>query len=158
MVSIHCVGELARFGGRQRVVQEAIRVEPESVVECPVSAFERDQRGECRYVRVWILPLIVMNVVAVQNDPRILRDVHPVVYKVFRRIMRRRYPKWRVGTYHLKGQTTRENGVTNSSFTACLFNDGADVRKLLLILCTRPIVTANHLVEFCMSASLDFRM
>jgi hypothetical protein len=43
MVSIHCVGELTRLGGRQCVAQEPIRVETESVAESRVSAFGRDQ-------------------------------------------------------------------------------------------------------------------
>jgi hypothetical protein len=100
-----------------------------------------------------------MNLVAVQNYRRILWDVHPVVYKVFRRKVWRSYPKWRVGAQYLKRQTTREKRETElSSFAVYLFDDGTDVRELLFIRCTRPIVTANHLVEFCMSASLDFRM
>jgi hypothetical protein len=100
-----------------------------------------------------------MNLVAVQNYRRILWDVHSVVYKVFRRKVWRSYPKWRVGAQHLKRQTTcEERGTESSSFTAYLFDDGADVRKLPFIRCTGPVVTANHLVEFCMSASLDFRM
>jgi hypothetical protein len=103
MISIHCVGELTRFGGRQCVVQKSIRVETESVVGCPVLVYEPEQRGEWSCARVWVLLLVVMNGVAVQNDPRILWDVHPVVYKVFRRIVWRRYPKWRVCTQHLKG-------------------------------------------------------
>jgi hypothetical protein len=41
---------------------------------------------------------------------------------------------------------------------AYLLDDGSDVRKAVLILRIRPMVTANHLVEFCMSASLDFWM
>ena len=40
-------------------------------------------------------------------------------------------------------------------FAAYLLDDGPDVRKTLLILCTRPIVSANHLVKFGMSASLN---
>jgi hypothetical protein len=43
MVSIHCIEELTRLGGRQCVAQETIRVENESVAECRVSAFGRDQ-------------------------------------------------------------------------------------------------------------------
>ncbi len=43
-------------------------------------------------------------------------------------------------------------------FAAYLLDDGPDVRKALLILCSRPIVSANHLIKFGMSASLDFWM
>ena len=35
VIPIHCIGEFARFGGRQCVTQEAIRVESKSVVGCP---------------------------------------------------------------------------------------------------------------------------
>ena len=43
-------------------------------------------------------------------------------------------------------------------FAAYLLDDGPDVWKALLILRTRPIVPADHLVKLCMSASLDFRV
>ncbi len=43
-------------------------------------------------------------------------------------------------------------------FATYLLDNGPYVRKALLILCSRPTVLANHLVKFCMSASLDFWM
>ena len=43
-----------------------------------------------------------MDSVAVENERCILRDVHPVVDKVFGGIVRRRYPKRRVGALYLK--------------------------------------------------------
>ncbi len=122
-------------------------------------SLERDQRGESRYVRIRIPLLVVMNVVEVENENCILGDVHPVVYKVFCRKVRRRYPKWRVDAQHLGRQMTCEKREAKSlSFIAYLLDDGPDVRKTLLILCTRPIVSADHLVKLCMSASLDFRV
>ena len=119
--------------------------------------FERDRRVESRCLRIWILLLVVMNVVEVQNQHCVLGDVHPVVYKVFCRKVRRRYPKWRVDAQHLGRQMTCEKREAKLlSFIAYLLDDGPDVRKTLLILRSRPIVSANHLVKFGMSASLNF--
>jgi hypothetical protein len=42
-----------------------------------------------------------MNVVAVEDDARVLRYEHPIVYKVLGREVRRRQPERRVGTLHL---------------------------------------------------------
>ena len=53
-------------------------------------------------VRVRIPLLVVMDCVEVENEHRVLRDVHPVVDKVFRGKVRRRRPKRRVGALHLR--------------------------------------------------------
>ena len=39
-----------------------------------------------------------------------------------------------------------------------LLDDSPNVWKALLVFRTRPIVPANHLVEFCVGPSLDFWM
>ena len=118
---------------------------------------ERDQQGERGCVRVGVSLLVVMKFIAVQKDHCILRYVHPVVHKVFGGKVRHSEPKWRVGAQHLKGQTTCEE-VETISFVAYLLNDCPDVRKALLVLSTRPIVSANHLVKLCMSTSSNFWM
>jgi hypothetical protein len=109
MIPVHCVWELARFGGRQLVIQEAIWVKNGSVARCPLLSFVQDQKGGNRCIRVRIPLLVVMNVVAVHNERRVLWDVHPVIHKVFGGGVRRWYPKWWVGAHHLKekGQLVR---------------------------------------------------
>jgi hypothetical protein len=124
-------------------------------------SFERDQREESRCVRIRILLLVEVNVIEVHDEHCILRDVHPVVYKVFGRKVRRWYPKWRVRAQHLGRETTcekRELETKVPGIAAHLLDDGPDVWETLLILCTWPIVSADHLVKFCMSACLDFWM
>ena len=59
------------------------------------------------------------------------------------------------------GETTcekRELETKVPGIAAHLLDDGPDVWETLLILCTWPIVTADHLVKFCMSTCLDFWM
>src|SRR5260221_13828330 len=98
----------------------------------------------------------MMEFVGVQNECRILRDVHPVVHKVLHRKVWRRNPKWGMDAQHLMRQIICEMRETKPpTFASYLLDDRPDVRKTLLILCTRPIVSANNIVEFCMSASLD---
>jgi hypothetical protein len=98
----------------------------------------------------------MMKFVGVQNECRVLWYVHPVVHKVFHRKVWRRNPKWRVDAQHLVRKIICEKRETKLSTFAYLLDDRLDVRKALLILCTRPTVSANNIVEFCMSASLDF--
>ena len=59
----------------------------------------REIRAWC--VRVWVLLLVVMNFIAIENEARVLRNVHPIVYKVFRRIVRRCQPERRMRAPHL---------------------------------------------------------
>ena len=103
VVPVHRIGQLARFGARQLVAQEAFRVESESIVEWRTALSTSplfETRSCC--LRVWILLFVVMNFVAIENNSRVLRNVHPIVYKVFCRIVRRRQPKWRMCTLHLR--------------------------------------------------------
>ena len=97
----------------------------------------------------------MMEFVGVQNECRILRDVHPVVHKVLRRKVWRRNPKWGMDAQHLRQIICEKRETDPPTFASYLLDDRPDVRKALLILCIRPIVSANNIVEFCMSASLD---
>jgi len=63
---------------------------------------------EVRGLRVWIFLFVVMYFVAVENEPRVLRYVHPVVHKVLGREVRRRQPERRVSALDLKGTEDRE--------------------------------------------------
>ena len=65
------------------------------------------QVGGC--VRVWILLLVVMHRVEVENEHCVLRDVHPVVYKIFGGKVWRRRPKRCVDALHLKETDELEN-------------------------------------------------
>lgn len=44
------------------------------------------------------------------------------------------------------------------NLAAHLLNDSPDVRKPVLVLCSRPEVSADHVVKFFMCASLNFWM
>jgi hypothetical protein len=96
-----------------------------------------------------------MDFVAVEDERCVLRDVHPVVYKVFGGIVRRRYPKRRVGALYLKKQA-RLRSETGNGRVSYLLDDGLDIRKALLVLCTRPGISANHAVKLRMSSGLNF--
>jgi hypothetical protein len=117
---------------------------------------ERDQAEISGCVRIWILLLIVMDSITIENDRCVLRDVHPVVYKVFCRIVRRWYPKRRVDPLHLRTQIAIEETINGQSFVAYLLDDGSDVRKGFLVLCTWPTISANHTVKFRMGSGLNF--
>lgn len=108
-------------------------------------------------VRIRIPLLIMMYFIAIENDCCVLRDVHPVVYKVFCRIVWWWYPKWRADTLHLRMQIAIEKETINGqSFAAYLLDNGSDVRKGLLVLCTWPAISTNHAVKFCMGSGLNF--
>jgi hypothetical protein len=99
----------------------------------------------------------MMYAIAIENDRRVLRDVHPIVYKVFCRIVRRWYPKRRADPLHLRIQIAIEKEAINGqNFVAYLLDDGSDVRKALLVLCTWPTISANHAVKFRMGSGLNF--
>jgi hypothetical protein len=99
----------------------------------------------------------MMYSIAIENDCCVLRDVHPVVYKVFCRIVRRRYPKRRTDPLHLRIQITIEKeAIDGQYFVAYLLDDGSDVRKVLLILCTWPTISTDHAVKFSMGSGLNF--
>jgi hypothetical protein len=118
---------------------------------------ERDQAGISGCVRIRVPLLIMMYSVTIENDSCVLRDVHPVVYKVFGRIVRRRYPKRRADAFHLRIQIAIENETINGrSLVAYLLDDGSDVRKALLVLCTWPTISTNHAVKFRMGSGLNF--
>jgi hypothetical protein len=118
---------------------------------------ERDQAEISGCVRIWILLLIVMDSIAIENDSCVLRDVHSVVYKVFCRIVRRRYPKRRADPLHLRIHIAIEKETINSQiFIAYLLDDGSDVRKAFLVLCTWPTISANHTVKLLMGSGLNF--
>ena len=97
-----------------------------------------------------------MDFVAVENERCVLRDVHPVVDKVFGGMVRRWYPKRRVGALYLKTQARLSWDRKWPSFAAYLFDDGLNIRKTLLFLCTRPGIAANHAVKLRMGSSLNF--
>jgi hypothetical protein len=97
MIPVHCVGKLARFGTSQGVAQEAVRVESKSVrarngdeERSLLVSIERSEKiakprkgkGRVKSLRVGILVLVVMDFVAVENERRVLRYVHPIVHKV----------------------------------------------------------------------------
>jgi hypothetical protein len=95
--------------------------------------------------------------IAIENDRCVLRDVHPVIYKVFCRMVRRWYPKRRADALHLRIQIAIDKETINGlSFLAYLLDDGSDVREALLILCARPTVSANDAVKFRMGPGLNF--
>ena len=127
MVPVHRVGELARFGTSQCVAHVAVRVESESisrraVVEKPFVRNQPSKRSkgrgegemEVRDLRVWIFIFVVMDLVAVEDEPRVLRYVHPVVHKVLGREMRRSQPERRVSALDLKGREDREKREAKS--------------------------------------------
>jgi hypothetical protein len=68
---------------------------------CQQPSFEMRSEGGW-HLRVRILLLVVMDFVAIENDSRVLRNVHPIVYKVFCRVVRRRQPKWRMCALRLR--------------------------------------------------------
>jgi hypothetical protein len=101
----------------------------------------------------------MMYSIAIENERCILRDVHPVVYKVFGRMVRRWYPKRRADALHLRIQIIaieKETINGRSSFSAYLLDDGSDVRKVLPVFCTWPTVSANDAVKFRMGSGLNF--
>jgi len=69
---------------------------------------------EVRDLRVWIFIFVVMDLVAVEDEPRVLRYVHPVVHKVLGREMRRSQPERRVSALDLKGREDREKREAKS--------------------------------------------
>ncbi len=119
-------------------------------------------------LRVWVFLFVVMDFVAIEDDCRVLRYVHPVVHKVLSREVRRSQPERRVGALHLKETEDCEKreaklprfelGRGLGDNTTYLLDDGTNVRKALLVFHTWPIVPANHLVEFSMGSNLDFWM
>ena len=96
-----------------------------------------------------------MYFVAIENYYRVLRNVHPIVYKVFCRTVRRPEPKWCVYALHLRKYTGVRNQTQYRRVSEYLLDDGSDVWKPLLIICTRPTVSADHTVEFSMGPSLN---
>ena len=107
VVPVHRIWKLARFGACQIVTQKSIRVERKSVASnmdghSQLSVSSRAGEGKYRNVRIRISLFVVMNVVAVEDHHRLLRDVHPVVYKVLGRIVRRRHPRRCVRALDLK--------------------------------------------------------
>jgi hypothetical protein len=118
---------------------------------------ERDQAEINGCVRIRIPLLIMMYTIAIENDRCVLRNVHPVVYKVFCRMVRRRYPKRRADALYLRIRVVVEKETINDrGFVAYLLDDGSDVRKALLVLCTWPTISANHAVKFRMGSGLNF--
>jgi hypothetical protein len=61
-------------------------------------------------------------------------------------------------TLHLQKQTSVRSEMTSPSFAAYLLDDGPDVRKAMLVICTRPTIPAHHAVKFCMGPCLDLRV
>jgi hypothetical protein len=45
--------------------------------------------------------------------------------------------------------------TTSPNFATYLFDDGPDVWKALLVVYSRPSISANHAVKFCMGPGLD---
>jgi hypothetical protein len=45
--------------------------------------------------------------------------------------------------------------INGRSFVAYLLDDGSDVRKVLLVLCTWPAISTNHAVKFRMGSGLN---
>jgi hypothetical protein len=113
MVSVHWIGEVARFSTRQCVPQEALRFESKSNRGGALVSFEQDQTEARWCVRVWILLLVVMDCEEVKNEHCILRDVHPVVNKVFGGKVRWGCPKRRVGAHHLRRETSLRSEAQN---------------------------------------------
>jgi hypothetical protein len=110
-----------------------------------------------RCVRIWIPLLIMVYSITIKNDRCVLRDVHPVVYKVFCRIVWRWYPKWRADPLYLRKQIAIEmEAINGRRYVVYLLDDGSDVRKVLLVLCTWPTISANHAVKFRMGSGLNF--
>ena len=66
------------------------------------------------FVRVGILLLVMMNLVAVENNGRVLRDVHSVVHKVLSGIVWLPHPERRVRALDLSD--SRETGNRTSAF------------------------------------------
>ena len=109
-----------------------------------------------------------MDFVTIKDDGRVLRYVHPVVQEVLGREVRRSQPERRVGPFHLQQTEDCEKRETKlprlelrrglGDKTTYLLDDGTNVWKTLLVFHTRPIVPANHLVEFSVGSSLDFWM
>ena len=77
------------------------------------SRVERDQSEISGCLRIWIPLLIMMYSITIENDRCVLRDVHPVVYKVFCRIVWRWYPKRGAGALHLRIQIAIEKETLN---------------------------------------------
>jgi hypothetical protein len=99
-----------------------------------------------------------MDRVEVENEHCVLRNVHPVVYKVFGGKVRRRRPKRRMDTLYLINRQTslRIEPRNRPNFAAYLLDDGPGVREVLLVFCTRPSISAEHAVKLRMGASLNF--
>ena len=97
-----------------------------------------------------------MDFVAVENERCVLRDIHPVVDKVFCRIVRRRYPKRRVGAFYLTKRERSSRDRKWPSFAAYLLDDGLNIRKALIVFCAWPGISANHAVKLRMGSSLNF--
>jgi hypothetical protein len=61
----------------------SVQFEGKPIVGDPLVSIERDLTEMSWCVRIRISLLVVMNLVTVEKERRILRDVQPVVYKVF---------------------------------------------------------------------------
>ena len=96
-----------------------------------------------------------MYIVAVENDGRVLGDVHSVVHKILSGMVRRRHPERRVHALDLRDNRETRNRRSNFGCTH-LLDDGPDVWEALFVLCRRPVITANHGVEFSVCSSLNF--
>jgi hypothetical protein len=109
-----------------------------------------------------------MDFVTIQDDTRVLWYIHHIVHKVLGREVWRSQPERRVGALHLQETEDREKrevklprfglGRGLDDNTTYLLDDGTNIRKTLLVFHTRPIVPANHLVEFSVRSRLDFWM
>jgi hypothetical protein len=94
-----------------------------------------------------------MNIVTVENKRCVLGNVHPIVHKIFGRIVGCTHPKRRVHALHLR--IYKKKSVHLFMYGTHFFDDGSDIWQVLFVFGRWPIISANHRIELCMRLGKD---
>ncbi len=73
----------------------------------------------------------MVNIVTVENNRRVLWNVHPIVHKVLGRIVGCSHPKRRVRALHLRKCETQSAHLF--TYSTHFFDDGPDIREAMLV-------------------------
>ena len=128
------------FCAAQLIPEVAVRVECETSSQLKFTSGAANGKTIGRsHLRVWVARFVVMQGKAVQNYSTALGNIHPVVHKIFGGTVRRRVP---------------ERGVDAQD----LFDDGTNVRQVLLVLGAGPAVPSHNAVQFVVGTRLHVGM
>ena len=112
---------------------------------------------EIRYVeseRLWMALLVEVHRISIADHDRVLGDELPLVCKVLRHSMRRPEPERIVDAFDLRLHFS-SNSCKEWEHTTDLFDDGAAVRQVGLVLDGGEAIMPHHAVELFLGLLLD---